>query len=336
MASAPTVYILHGDDEYAIARFVADLEARLGDPGTAAMNTTHLDGNAYHVNELIRVTSAMPFLAKRRLVILDNFLGRVKDKSEQESFLAALDHVPPTTALVLVERKPLVDEKERRKNNKEHWLEKWAKGAGERALVKEFNAPRGKQLASWIQELARKAGGEITFLAAELLAHLVGENPRQAEQEIHKLLAYVNYQRPIEIDDVQNLTTDSSQGDIFAMVDTLSSKDGRRSLQMLHKLLDEDDPQRIFSMIVRQFRLLILAREILDEQGPGAKFAQLMGVHPYVADKTAQQASQFNLPVLEAVYRRLLEIDEALKTSQMEGDIALDTLVASFTSKQIL
>ncbi len=105
---------------------------------------------------------------------------------------------------------------------------------------------------------------------------------------------------------------------------------------MLHKLLDEDDPQRIFSMIVRQFRLLILAREILDEQGPGAKFAQLMGVHPYVADKTAQQASQFNLPVLEAVYRRLLEIDEALKTSQMEGDIALDTLVASFTSKQKL
>ena len=46
---------------------------------------------------------------------------------------------------------------------------------------------------------------------------------------MHKLLAYVNYQRAVEIDDVQNLTTDSSQGDIFAMVDALSAKDGRKA-----------------------------------------------------------------------------------------------------------
>lgn len=334
MASAPTVYILHGDDELAITRFIADLEGRLGDPGTAAMNTTRLDGNTFNLNELIRVTAAMPFLAKRRLVVLENFLGRVKDKPEQEAFKAALAKVPETTALVLVERKPLVEERERRKG-KEHWLEKWAKEAGERAFLKEFNPPKGYQLIVWIQEQARKAGGEITQDAAKELAGLVNENPRQAEQEIHKLLAYVNYQRAVEIDDVQNLTIDSSQGDIFAMVDALSVQDGRKALQVLHKLLEEDDPQRIFPMIVRQFRLMIKAREVLDEYGPGANFAKLMDEKSsYVADKAARQAIQFSLPALEAVYHRLLEIDEALKTSQVEGDIALDTLVASFTSQK--
>ncbi len=335
MASAPIVYIVHGDDELAITRFVADLEARLGDPGTIALNTTRLDGNAYNLNELIRVTSAMPFLAKRRLVVLDNFVHRIKEKADQDSFLAVLDNIPPTTALALVERKPLLDVKERRKRkDKDHWLEKWAKQAGERALLKEFTAPKGAQLVTWIQEQTRKAGGEISNKAAGLLAHLVDDNPRQAEQEIHKLLAYVNYRRPIDEDDVQNLTTDSSQGDIFAMVDALSARDGRQALQMLHRLLEEDDPGMIFGMIVRQFRLLILAREILDEQGPSANFAKLMGVHQFVADKTARQASQFSLPVLEAVYHRLLEMDEALKSSQMEGDIALDTLVASFTTQK--
>lgn len=334
MASAPTVYILHGDDELAITRFIADLEARLGDPGTVALNTTRLDGNSYNLNELIRVTAAMPFLAKRRLVVLENFLSRVKDKPEQEPFLEALDHVPPTTALVLVERKPLVEERERRKG-KEHWLEKWVKTAGERALVKEFVSPKGYQLIVWIQEQARKAGGEITQGAAKDLAGLVNENPRQAEQEIHKLLAYVNYQRAVESDDVLNLTTDLSQGDIFEMVDALSVRDGRKALQVLHKLLEEDDPQRIFPMIIRQFRLMIKAREVLDEYGPGANFAKLMDEKSsYVADKAARQAIQFSLPALEAVYHRLLEIDEALKTSQVEGDIALDTLVASFTSQK--
>lgn len=333
MATPPTVYILHGDDELAITRFIADLEARLGDPGTAALNTTRMDGNTYNLNELIGVTSAMPFLAPRRLVVLESFLGRLKDKPGQEAFHAMLENIPQTTALVLVERKPLLEEKERR-NNKEHWLEKWAGGAGERALLKEFTTPKGRQLANWIQEQARKAGGEITVPAADLLARLVDENPRQAEQEIHKLLAYVNYRRPVEPDDVHNLTTDSSQGDIFAMVDALSARDGRRSLQMLHRLLEEDDPGRIFAMIIRQFRLLILAREILDVEGPRANFAKLMHVHQFVADKTVRQASQFSLPVLEAVYHRLLEMDEALKTSQVEGEIALDTLVASFTSQK--
>ena len=161
MATIPTIYILHGDDELAITRYIADLEARLGDPGTVAMNTTHMEGSAYSLNELIRVTSAMPFLAKRRLVVLENFLGRLKEKPDQEAFKDWLGRVPPTTALVLVERKPLVEERERRKG-KDHWLEKWAKEAGERALLKECTAPKGRQLVTWIQEQARKAGGEIT------------------------------------------------------------------------------------------------------------------------------------------------------------------------------
>ncbi len=334
MATAPTVYILHGDDELAITRYIAELEGKLGDPGTAALNTTRMDGSTYSLNELIGVTAAMPFLAKRRLVVLENFLGRLKDKPEQEAFKAALENVPPSTALVLVERKPLVEEKERRKN-KEHWLEKWAGQAGSRALLKEFITPKGYLFIRWIQEQAQAVGGEFTQEAAKDLAGLVNENPRQAEQEIHKLLAYVNYRRAVEPDDVHNLTSDSSQGDIFAMVDAMSVQDGRKALQVLHKLLEEEDPREIFPMIVRQFRLMIKAREILDEFGPGVNFAHLMGEkYSFVADKAVRQALQFSLPVLEAVYRRLLEIDEALKTSQMEGDIALDTLVASFTSQK--
>jgi DNA polymerase-3 subunit delta len=335
MASVPTVYILHGDDELAITRFIADLEARLGDPGTAALNTTRLEGSAYNLNELIQVSSTMPFLAKRRLVVLENFLGQVKEKAERETFLAVLGKTPPTTALVLVERSPLVEEKERRRNNKEHWLEKWAKEAGERAFIREFTAPKGYQLAMWIQEQTRQAGGEITQEAAKELANLVNDDSRQAEQEIHKLLAYVNYQRPVELDDVQALTSDSRQGNIFAMVDALSARDGRNALHVLHRLLEDSDAREIFPMIIRQFRLMIKAREVLEEHGPGANFAKLMNEKSsFVADKAARQAIQFSLPELEAVYHRLLEIDEALKTSQVEGDIALDTLVASFTSQK--
>jgi DNA polymerase III delta subunit len=34
----PTIYLFHGDDEYAISQAVDELERKLGDPATASLN----------------------------------------------------------------------------------------------------------------------------------------------------------------------------------------------------------------------------------------------------------------------------------------------------------
>lgn len=327
----PVVYLLHGDDEFAIAQFVLDIEAKLGDAATASMNTTRLDGRSYNPDDLLSVAGAMPFLAKRRLVILTHPLAKLTSPSSREKFKQQLDKIPPTTALVLVEYRPLVEEKERRQG-KQHWLEKWAEAAGERVLVREFKAPKGPEMARWIQNQAKNAGGQITPPAAALLGTLVGDDPRLAVQEIEKLLAYVNYRRAVEPDDVETLTADSGQTDIFGMVDALGSRDGRRALGLLHRLLEQQDAFSIFGMVVRQFRLLLQAREVLDAGGKSSDVARALKLHPFVAEKVTSQAQPFELAELEMVYRRLLELDQAMKTGQMDGPLALDSLVAAFTA----
>jgi DNA polymerase-3 subunit delta len=153
-----------------------------------------------------------------------------------------------------------------------------------------------------------------------------------ADLEIHKLLAYVNYKRPVEPDDVELLTADVGQGNIFAMVDALGNQNGRLAQGMLHRLLEQQDPISIFGMVVRQFRLLLLTREILDGGENMGDIARLLKVPPFVADKLVSQARRFSAPVLEAIYHRLMEIDEAIKTGKVPGDLALDTLFAALTS----
>src|SRR5512147_2836430 len=97
-ASEPVVYLLHGDDEYAISRFVTGLEASLGDAATASMNITRLDGRTFNLDNLYAVTSALPFLAARRLVILTHPSERLKSSpAAQQKFLSQLEKVPPTT-----------------------------------------------------------------------------------------------------------------------------------------------------------------------------------------------------------------------------------------------
>jgi DNA polymerase-3 subunit delta len=81
-------------------------------------------------------------------------------------------------------------------------------------------------------------------------------------------------------------------------------------------------------MIVRQFRLLLEAREIMDDGGNAEDVAKTLHQHPFVARKVTEQAKHFDLSTLAAIYHQLLMIDVDSKTGQMEGDVALDILIA--------
>jgi hypothetical protein len=50
-------------------------------------------------------------------------------------------------------------------------------------------------------------------------------------------------------------------------------------------------------------------------------------LHEFVAQKVCSQAGRFTMASLEAIYHKLLEIDEGAKTSQVPLDLALDTLI---------
>jgi DNA polymerase-3 subunit delta len=325
--SPPVIYLVHGDDEFAIAGFITDLEKRLGDPGLAAMNTSRLDGRTCSLDELLGVAAQMPFLAARRIVILDSPLARLTTPEAQQKFLSTLAKIPASTALVLVEYRLLTEKKERDRG-KLHWLEKWAKDEKERVHISTFIA--SKDLTSWIIKRAKTYQGSFDSDAASLLGSLVGSDPRLADQEIQKLLAYVNYQRPVQFEDVEYLTANSSQADIFALVDALGGQQGQRALGLLQRLLEQDDPASIFGMIIRQFRLLIQGRAIIDRSGSAANIAEELHLHPYVAEKVAAQARKFTLPALAEIYHKLLDIDLEIKTGEIPADVAMDTFVAAF------
>jgi DNA polymerase-3 subunit delta len=326
----PVIYLLHGEDEVSITQFITSLLAKLGDPLMMDMNTTRLDGRVVSLEEVETASSTLPFLARRRVVILSHPLARLSHPASRQKFLDFLGRLPPSVALVLVEPQILTEEKDRKKR-KFHWLEKWAQEAGDRVWMRAYPAPQGPALIRRIQELAKAAGGEFRPPAAELLASLVGENLLILGQEVEKLVAYANYRRPVEPEDVEHLTADLGHGDIFVLVDAVGNRDSRKAMNMLHRLLEEAEPLSIFAMIVRQFRLILLAREIVEEGGQSGDIARTLKLHPFVAEKITTQAKQFTMPVLENIYHRLLDMDQWMKSGEMEGPVALDTLIAGIT-----
>ncbi len=311
------ILFIYGDDEFAIARRLKKVQQRVDKEG---MNTTHLDAHSVRKEELNRAINTMPFLAERRLVFLEKPSPQYRGKNQRVDFIKFLESIPKSTVLVLHEE---MDGKKAGKN----WLVKWAQRTKEIARVEAYMLPKAWETGSWtarIQQEAKSQGGEMDSHAATRLAEMTGANTRQAAQEITKLLTYVNFARPISLADVELVSISTAQGDIFELVDALGNGKGKEAQAMLHQLLDEQDPFSIFGMVVRQFRLLLLTREVLNQRG---NVQVELKQHPFVAKKLASQARHFSISTLESIYKRLLIIDEEAKTGKATLDLSLDMLV---------
>lgn len=317
------LYILHGDDEQAVERFLAELKSRSQD-----INILRLDARSSE-EDFSNAVAALPFFAEQRLVIYHQPLGRLNAEKARQRFLAVLEGLAVTTTLVLV----IADNLEKRGKervwsvlNPGHWLVKWAQGR-ENVSLRAFNRPDVREMTGWILEEARRQGGSFKPAAAAALAAHLGNETRIAALEIEKLLTYAAG-RAVEARDVEQLTPAEGPVSIFEMVDALAEGESGKALNLTRRLLETQDAQSLFAMIVRQFRLLLQAREILDEGGESAEVAAELRQVPFVADKIAAQARRFTMDRLVAIYHRLLEVDEAAKTSQSPLETSLDLFIA--------
>ena len=99
---------------------------------------------------------------------------------------------------------------------------------------------------------------------------MVNDDLLRADNELCKLVSYVNGERPISEEDVAALTPYVPEANVFEMVDALAAGNGARALELIQQSLHDDpkDPGfRLFALIVRQFRLLLMTRDHIAQGG---------------------------------------------------------------------
>jgi DNA polymerase III subunit delta len=322
-----TFFILHGDDDFGLEQELRTFHTRMAETPNGELNTSEFEGSATGVYEIINAVSSFPFLADKRLVVVKGMLAWITRKGAGETgkkavehLLEALPNLPEYARLVFVERQTLSD------SNK---IIKFAREAPN-GYEKAFASPGDS--TGWIMRRAKDAyGAEIQPQAAVALAGVTQNDLRRADNELIKLISYVDGERAITEEDVALLTPYVPEAKVFDMVDALAEGRAGQALEMLHRLLAEkdEDPFRVYGMIVRQFRLLLTGKEYLVSGGYPAQMAEALGMNGFVAKKIAQQSRGFTLAGLERIYRSLLDNDIKMKTGRIEPGLALDLLIAS-------
>ena len=332
MTSAPQFYIFHGDDSISRDEALARMKAALGEDGD--LNRSEFDGAVTPVPEVLAAVKSLPFLSDKRLVIARGLLSHITrrgagqaGKTAADRLIAELPGLPDYARLVLVEDSLLSDSNRVLKS-----AQKLDNG-----FIRAFAKPQN--LTRWISGRAKSEyAAEITPRAADAIASVVNGDLLRADNELHKLVCYVDDERPISEEDVAALTPYVPEANVFEMVDALATGNGARALELIQRSLHDDpkDPGfRLFALIARQFRLLLMTRDHIaqggDSQGPA--IAKALGVHPFAAGKLARQARRFSTEQLDAVLKRLQRYDQDMKTGRIQPRLALDLLVTSLASQ---
>lgn len=319
-------YIFHGNDDVRLNEEIQKMHAQMGDPDQAVMNISEFDGETTPVMQILNAAASFPFLSDKRLVIVKGLLRWITRKGAGQAgkdALAALEdqlpQLPDTARLVFVENAELP---------KTHKILKLAQSLPS-GYERAFNTP--KDPTQWIIKRVRETyEAEIEPQAAYALASVIGEDLRRADNEIIKLVIYVDGERPITEADVSLLTPYVAETTAFALVDALATRRGKAAFELLYTLLQQkdEDPFRIYGMIIRQFRMLLLAKEHLLMRGGRGGLAEALAASEWAANKAADQSRAFTLAQLEEIYRTLQDYDFKMKTGNIAPQVALDMLVA--------
>lgn len=335
-------YVFHGTEEFLRAEEIARFKGEILKDGMGDLNLIVLDGRRVGIRELMDHCSALPFLTPRRLVIVEDLLQRLErrrsggddeaedapppDAGDAARLVAYLPTMPETTRLVFSESKALG-----KRNPVLRLAEESPQGH-----AKAFEPLTGGALQSWIRQRAQDKGVGIDPQAVSLLAAYETSDLRRLDGELEKLAALAGYARAITAEDVRALVAPDFQQETFRLMDTIGERQGREALRRLREALDHEvHPLYLLTMVARQVRLILGAKD-LAEQGlkPEEIRRELRLSHLFIVNKLLDQARRFTSEDLEAMQRRVLETDQAIKTGRAEGPLALELLVLEICQRR--
>ena len=326
------IYVFHGDDGFSLEEELTALKSQLDTDGMLFTNMTVLDGHSVVPNDIVAPCATAPFLGSHRLIIVDGLLSRFEgggrfagkgrdDRKSKEGLAAwkglpdALAGLPESNILVFVDGKIAAS----------NGLLRLLRPIAE---VREFPALRQRDVPDWIRERARKLELKISPPAVALLADLVGNDLRQLAQELEKLATYAQ-DREIEEKDVGELVSSARESSIFGMVDAIVEGRGEMALRLAQRLRDEGSSSAaLLNMVSRQYRHLILSKELLQARLSPEEIGQRLGIRAeYALRKVLEQSRRYSLPQLEEAYRALLAADASVKRGIYDEDLAVDILI---------
>lgn len=299
------IFLFTGENHSALQEKLRHWEKSFIEKHTASNLDRFETVTAKDLPNIVNALETEPFLAEKRMIILKGLPASSEkdDKLDTEQLEKALESLSEATVLIFVSPKP--DKRSR-----------LFKLLSKIATIESFDLLQGAELKGWISQQFGRQGKKISSSAVDLLIFLVGQEPARLGQEIEKLCL-------LEREEISNLDVEACvpptpEAKLFKTLDMIGNSSPRAIMKSLDQLARSgEEMMMVFFMIVRQFRLLIQIRSLLDKDASPGEVQKRVKLAPFQVTMLSRQAKSFTMAQLKQVYRQLTDIDLQIKTGKI-------------------
>lgn len=310
------LYLLYGEEAYLRRQYRDKLKAALVN-GDDTMNYNYFEGKNTEAGEIIDLAETLPFLAERRVIIIENS-GFFKHGGEQ--LAEYLKEPCDTTYFVLVE--PEIDKRS-----------KLFKAVTAKGRAIEFKAQDESVLKRWIIGILKRENKKITERDLSLFLEKTGTDMENISKELEKLICYCMDKEVITADDIEEICTRQVNNQIFDMMDAIAGKRQKEAMKMYYDLLTlKEPPMRILFLLARQFNILLQVKELAGKGYPAKAIGENVGLPGFVAGKYVNQAAKFSSQYLRNAVTDCVETEESVKTGKMNDVLSVELLLIKYST----
>jgi DNA polymerase-3 subunit delta len=307
------LYYFWGPENWLVEEALKKIEEKALNPGTRDFNREVLNAEEAGTEALVASLQGLPVRSPRRLVII-----RGADwiwRKAASHFLDYLHNPNPRACAVLI-------------GEKADLRTKFFQTLGEKGAVVAFFPPHEKDLRRWVRSRVGQCGHTLTEEAAALLLERVGPTLREIEMELQKLISGKEAGKMIEGEDVLALTQDTRGGSPFDLSRAVGRLEAKESLRLLRRNLEQgESPVLLFSLLVRQLRLIRRARELLAQGVSKREVEGKLRVLPRNAEDFWKQVGRVPPHLEERLWRLSLKTDRGLKSTRTDKGLLLEEYI---------
>lgn len=309
------VYLLCGEEAYLRNQYRDRLKNALLDGGDP-MNLHYFEGKGIQVGEVIDLAETMPFLAMRRVLVLENSELFKRGAEQLAEYLAS----PAQTAFfVFVE--PEVDKRS-----------KLYKAVQTKGRVIECNTQDEAVLKRWILEFLKKENKKITERDLNFFLDKTGTNMENIRGELEKLMCYCLGRDVVTAQDIEEICVRQVSSQIFDMINAVAGKRQKQAMELYYDLLTlKEPPMRILYLITRQFNMLLQVKELKNKGCDANTIGTKVGLAGFIARKYVDQAAKFKEADLRKALADCVETEEAVKTGRMNDIMSVELLIIKYS-----
>lgn len=322
------ILFLYGENNFASSEKLAQIKKKYIDASLGDTNLFSIDFKYEKMDfkEFTRISSAEPFLAKKRLIVIKNLL-KSGNKKLQEKIVDFLPQIPKTSVLVFYEDS-LPDKRL-----------KIFKTLNKPKISQEFRKLGQMEMQNWIKTRLEKdiinriSKNDYKFIENKLLQNI--DDVYLAKNNIDKINLYlINKKDSFDRDDLEKLINTKTNTGIFDFIDSVAKKDTKSATKYLNNLFEQGENEfYILTMMIFQFRNLLVVKDLLDEYSGSNNYqvsreiAKKAKINPYVVGKMLELSRRYSLKNVKNIYKLLLKTDIDMKTGKCSARLAMSILV---------